>query len=132
MRRFCMGPKIDRSIYFIFLALVNLGVIWFTLSTIPSTLAWIPLLLVLASLVEDGLILGWSLEVLPNYGFTDENSLAGIWLAGQVVQMMTLTFFLAGLASIMVAVVVFVLSILWIAWRSSALNKVMDLRYWQS
>jgi len=123
-----VGPKIDRSVYFILLAIVNAYVIWFALSSLSVVAVWIYVLLISVSIIEDGLILGWSIGFLPDYGMTSETSLAGIWTVGQMVQLCSLT--AAALSSIPAAVVVFVLGILWMLWRASALNKVMDLRYW--
>jgi hypothetical protein len=124
-----MGTKIDRAFYYIFLALVNIGVIWFTLSTSTTVADWVYAILIVAAVIEDALIFGWATDFLPNYGATGENSVAGIWSVGQIVQLGVLAI-LAGLQSVAIGVIVAVLSAVWIYWRGKALNKVMDLRYW--
>ncbi len=124
-----MSPKISRPLSFVFFALVNLGLIWLTLSTTTAAPLWVYLVIMAASVIEDSLIIGWSLWVLPNYGFTEEENLAGVWSIGQVLQLLILTI-LAGLTSFFMAVIVLALSILWIVLRVPSLNKLMDLRYW--
>lgn len=122
-----MSEKTERLIFFIALALVNLVVIWFVLSTMTTLHFWVCGLFLLAAVFEDALVLGWSTRILPNYGPTGELSVSGIWSGGQVLQLIVLTTTVA-LSSLAIGVIVFVLSILWLKWRVSSMNKVMDLR----
>lgn len=124
-----MVDKADRVFNFTALAVLNLVIIWFTLTLASTAPVWVSYLLILVSLVADALILGWSLNSLPNYGATGEDTVVGIWSGWQLLQLLLLTI-ITGMAALGVGVIVFVLSILWMRLRIVTMNKVMDLRYW--
>lgn len=122
-----MIEKVDRLFYFILFMILNLGVVWFTLALLTTAPSWIVGLLLLAAIIEDSLVFGWSTNQLPNYGATSEIPVSTVWSCGQILQIIALAVLVGG-TSIPFGIIVFVLSIFWMKIRGAMINKTMDLR----
>ncbi len=126
-----MDTPFKRVLRYLWFAIGNFALIyWLMLPLNPITVWWFGGMIV-ASGVADVLVLAWSLNHVPSQGLTSEVAVNSIWAVVQLVVILMVAWFLAtNFGAIAILVLAFQLG--WMRWRIDTLNKVMDVRYWDS
>lgn len=126
-----MDTPFKRVLRYLWFAILNFGLIYWLMSPLNPVTTWWFVGLILASGVADSLVLAWSLNHVPSKGLTSELAVNSLWAGIQLIEIPIVAWFLAGNFGA-VAMLVLVFQIGWMRWRISTLNRVLDVRYWDS